>query len=188
MAKASYQEITQLLQALSRGRHQAAHQLMPLVYEELHRLAHRQLQKGRPGATLNTTGLVHEAYLKLVNGSKVTLNDRTHFFRLAAKAMRQILVDQARKKQRLKRGGDQQKQPLNEVDLVADDRIEEILALDQALSRLAELDPRQHQIVELRYFAGFTIQETGHALGLSPATIKREWNTARAWLLKNLQG
>ena len=182
MSTLPQKEITRLLADLSNGKLDTMHELMPVVYKELRQLAHRQLARAHPGETLNTTGLVHEAYLKLIGGSEITLNDRAHFFRLAAQAMRQIIVDHARAKQRAKRGGGQPDIRLDKVNLVADERVDEVLALDEALQGLAQLDPRQHQIVELRYFAGFTIPETGEALGISPATVKREWKAARAWL------
>jgi RNA polymerase sigma factor (TIGR02999 family) len=160
---------------------------LPLVYEELHRLAHHQRRRGGGRQTLNTTSLLHEAYLKLVNQPTPSWQNRSHFFRVAAKAIRQILVDYARKYKTLKRGGDYDAVTLDEGIFLPAHRVDEVIAVHEALERLDVLDSKQSEIVELRYFVGFTIPETAEALGISPATVKREWTAARAWLHSELK-
>ncbi len=189
MTGPSSHDVTILLDQARDGDPSAFDRLLPLVYDELHRLAHRQRNRQRASETLNTTALVHEAYEKLARqrdraGDEARLgwNDRAHFFRVAAKAMRQILVDHARARRAQKRGGDDVPIALDAVPLAAEERADEILALDEALTCLAGLDARQAEVVELRYFVGLTIEEAAEVLGLSPATVKREWTAARAWL------
>ncbi len=177
----SPQAVTQLLHRVHGGDRQALEDLLPLVYDELHALAHRQRRRGG-SPTLNTTALVHEAYLKMVRPEDARWEDRTHFFRVAATAMRQILVDYALRQRAAKRGGGARPLPLDEALFLPEGKAEEVIALDEALGRLAALDERQSRVVELRYFVGFTIPETAEALDLSPATVKREWTVARAWL------
>jgi RNA polymerase sigma-70 factor, ECF subfamily len=179
-------EITRLLAELSHGGRDALDQLLPLVYEELQRIAHRRLQNERSDHTLVTTDLVHEAYLKLVGLDHIEWKSRAQFFALAAQAMRRILVDYAVRRKAQKRGGERRKVSLDEVSLPIEQRADELLALDDALQRLAALDERHSRVVECRYFAGMSIEETAEALGVSPATVKRDWTLARAWLHREL--
>lgn len=177
-------DITELLREVAAGSSGAVDRLIPLVYQELRLLASGYLHGERPDHTLQTTGLVHEAYLKLVDQRRTTWKNRRHFFGIAAQAMRRILVDHARRRRSAKRDFGQ---PVVLDEDIAGARAEEdILGVDEALSRLAVLDERQARIVELRYFAGLTIDETAEALDISPATVKREWLSARAWLQREL--
>jgi RNA polymerase sigma factor (TIGR02999 family) len=172
--------ITELLAAWRAGDREAPNRLIPLVYEELRRLARRRL--GGPDQTLQTTALVHEAYLKLAAHSELAVQDRHHFFALAAKAMRQIVVDHARKRTAGKRGGGVRAVALDDLQIPVDDCADEMLALDEALERLSTLDETLSRIVELRYFAGLSVEETADALDCSPRTVKRGWRQARAFL------
>jgi RNA polymerase sigma-70 factor, ECF subfamily len=165
----------------------AAAQLVPLIYEELRRLATHRLRHERPGHTLQATALVHEVYLKLAGQSDARWQNRAQFFAVASQLMRRILVDYARTKQRIKRGGRQEQVSLDEVLLIAPDRTDELLAVHESLSRLEKLDPRQARIVELRYFGGLTMDETAEVLRVSPRTVTREWNIAKAWLYGELK-
>ena len=185
-------EVTQILNAIEQGNPQAAEQLLPLVYDELRKLAAQKLALERPGQTLEATALVHEAYLRLVrtpvrsdngadNGAE-QWNSRGHFFAAAAEAMRRILTDIAREKLSLKRGGDWIRRPLEEVTLSAGARPEELLALDDALERLTSLDPTAGQLVQLRYFAGLTVEQAAKSLNVAVPTAYRHWKFARAWL------
>jgi RNA polymerase sigma factor (TIGR02999 family) len=180
-------DVTQLLAALQNGRSDAASQLIPLVYEELHRLARQQMRRERPDHTLQATALLHEAYLRLVNQPERTWQNRTHFIAIAAQVMRRILVDHGRARRTAKRDGMLRRVALNEPLLITRDQPEELLALNDALERLAQLDARQSRVVELRYFGGLTVDETAAALGTSPRTVKREWRVARAWLHREVQ-
>lgn len=176
-------EITRMLQEWSGGDRDALDALLPLVYTELHRQASRYLRRERPDHTLQTTALIHEAYMKLVDQREVNWQNRTHFFGIAAQMMRRILVDYARQRHRAKRGGIAEDLPLEKAALVvSDERSIDLVALDEALTRLAEFDERQARIVELRYFSGLTIEETAEVLRISPATVKSDWNVAKAWL------
>ncbi len=176
-------EITRMLQEWSGGKQEALDALLPLVYEELHRQASRYLRRERAGHTLQTTALIHEAYLKLIDQREVNWQNRAHFFGIAAQAMRRILVDYARERHRAKRGGIGENLPLEEAALVvSEERRVDLVALDEALTRLAKFDERQARIVELRYFSGLSIEETAEVLGISPATVKSDWNVAKAWL------
>jgi RNA polymerase sigma factor (TIGR02999 family) len=176
-------EVTQILSAIEQGQTQAADQLLPLVYEELRKLAGQKLAHESPGQTLQATGLVHEAYLRLVQVDQAQhWNSRGHFFAAAAEAMRRILIERAREKLALKRGGDRKRIPLEEVDPAAGTPPEDLLALDEALSQLATLDPLAAQLVKLRYFAGLSIAQAAETLNLAPATAYRHWTFARAWL------
>jgi RNA polymerase sigma factor (TIGR02999 family) len=179
-------EVTRLLAALSGGQREALDTLLPLVYDELRRLAHRQRQQQRTYATLNTTALVHEAYVKLAGRGGASWEDRAHFYRIAARVMRDILVDYARRQRAAKRGGDRQPVSLSEFGDLPDVRAEEVLAVDEALRRLETLDPRQGRVVELRYFVGLSIPETAEVLGLSESSVKRDWTAARAWLYREM--
>ena len=176
-------EVTQLLADLRKGKPEAASKLMPLVYEELRRLARHYMWQERPDHTLQPTALVHEAYLRLVGQERVNWQSRAHFLGLAGQMMRRILVDYARAHQTDKRGGRQIEVSLEEeLEMFSPERSLELVALDEALIRLAELSPRQTQIVELRFFGGLTVEETAEVLGIAPKTVKRDWSAARAWL------
>ncbi len=179
-------EVTQLLIAWSNGDKAALNKLMPLIYDELRQLARHYMSRERPGHTLQTTALVNEAYVRLVNRQGVHWQNRAHFFAIAAQLMRSILVDHARSHAYAKRGGGAHKIALDDAMVVSQERAAEVVALDDALKRLAEIDPQQSRTVELRFFGGLTIEETAEVLGLSPATIKREWSTAKAWLYHEL--
>lgn len=182
-------EITEMLNACRGGDRQAMDKLIPLVYEELRRQAHRYLRHERPNHTLQTTALVHEAYLRLIEQREVEWQNRAHFFGLSANMMRRILVNYAVSQNRLKRGGKDENLPLEEAMCVAvEERDVDLLALDSALNELAALDERQARIVELRYFGDLTIEETAEVLNISPATVKRDWNMAKAWLRAELSG
>jgi RNA polymerase sigma factor (TIGR02999 family) len=179
-------EITALLAGVENGDAAAMNQLVPLVYEELRRLARRHMAGQRRGHTLQTADLVGEAYLKLVNVNGTGWKNRVHFFAVASRAMRSVLVDYARRRGYAKRGGNPVKVSLSEADQISEQKTAEVIAVDEALGRLASLDPRKAQIVELRYFSGLSIEETAQVLDLSSRTIKREWRWARAWLYREL--
>lgn len=178
--------VTQLLHDASNGSASALEALLPLLYQELHDLAHRQRMRQSGPATLNTTALLHEAYIKIARGD-LGFADRSHFFRVAAQAMRHILVDYARKNKAEKRGGGIHVATLEEGELSENTRPEELLALDEALEQLALLNPRQAEVVTMRYFGGFTIPEVAELLETSTATVWRDWATAQAWLQKYLK-
>ncbi|MEM0962731.1 MAG: ECF-type sigma factor [Bacteroidota bacterium] len=183
---ASASEITALLDAHSDGDAEALDQLLPLVYDELRRIAHRHLGRGRSSDTIHTTALVHEAYLKLANGSNGA-SDRTHFFAVASTAMRHVLVDYARRRSAQKRGGGAYATTLDEGHALAvDARVDDVLALDEALTRLALLDQRLARVVEMRFFGGMDVDEVARALGVSDRTVKRDWRKARAVLQAEL--
>ncbi len=181
-------EVTSLLNRLADGDQEAAAQLVPLVYQELHHLAARCLRHEGPRHTLQTTELLHEAYIKLTAQHSARWQNRAQFFAVASQLMRRILVDYARTQHRIKRGGEQEKVSLDAVLLVSPDRTEELIAVNESLSRLEKLDPRQGRIVELRYFGGLTVDEAAEVLGVSSKTVMREWNTAKAWLYGDLKG
>jgi RNA polymerase sigma factor (TIGR02999 family) len=180
------QEVTKLLADWSHGDQGALGKLTPLVYEELRRLAHRYMQGQRPDHTLQTTALVNEAYLRLADQKKPSFKNRSHFFAVAAKAMRQILVNQAKAAQRQKRGAGSAKIDLEEATLIAPQRPREILELDEALERLATLDSRKAQVVELSYFGGLKHEEIAEVLKISTITVRRDWVFAKAWLYAEL--
>ena len=182
MEALSQRQVTQLLLDWSAGDNEALNKLMPLVYQELKRMARYYMRRERAGHTLQTSALVNEAYIRLVDYKKMRWQDRAHFLAVAAQAMRRILVEHARGRTRAKRGGDARKVSLDEAATLADEKAADIVALDLALNSLAEFDPRKSQIVELRYFGGLNIEETAEVLGVSPATVKREWTTAKIWL------
>lgn len=181
-------EITESLLALRDGDRDAFNRLIPLVYERLRSMAHARLAGRGPGASLDTTALVHEAYLKLVDQDRVEWRDRSHFFAVAATAMRQIIVDRARRRGAHKRGGGVRPALLDGADPGVDPRAEEILALDQALAQLGALSERLVKMVELRFFAGLSIEETAEVLGLDSRTVNRDWRAARALLYRALSG
>ena len=181
-------DVTELLISLRGGDRQALDELVPLVYEELRRIARGKLRLERQGHTLNTTALVNEAYLKLVQVERVESQSRAHFLAIAAQAMRNILVSHARRKRRIKRGGGAPHIPLSEVGDLPAAEVGRILDLDDALSQLAALNPRHARIVECRFFGGMTIEETATVLGISTATAKRDWTVLRGWLQRELDG
>ena len=178
-------DVTQLLAAANRGDQLAAAELLPLVYEELRQLATAKMASEKPGHSLDATALVHEAYLKLVGDRG--FNDRQHFFRVAAEAMRQVLVDRARRRLRVRHGGDRQRVGLSDVASFAETPPDDVLALDEALTRFTEVDPQKAELVKLRYFAGLTEQDAADALGISRATASRYWTFARAWLIQAME-
>ena len=177
---------TDLLIRASSGDQGAMAGIFPHIYEELRRLAHRQLQRENVGLTLNTTGLVHEAYIRLIDQTRVQWSGRAHFMAIAATAMRRILIDSARQHRSEKRGGKLARVPLESIHLASEDRAELLLALDEALDGLKLLDPRQAQVVECRFFGGMTEEETAEALGLGLRTVKRDWAKARSWLYQEI--
>jgi RNA polymerase sigma factor (TIGR02999 family) len=180
-------EITELILESRGGSSEALDRLFPLVYEEMRRMAHRALQRERASHTLNTTALVHEAYLRLVDQERAGWNDRAHFLAIAATAMRRILVDYARRQKRLKRGGERRPVTLDEAMLVADQRADTLLALDEALASLGAMNERLSRVVECRFFAGLTTEETAAALQVTTRTVERDWQKARAWLYLRLE-
>lgn len=179
-------EITRLLIAWNRGDTNARDELAPLIYDELRRLARGYLRHERPGHTLQPTALVHEAFLRLIDQSQVNWQNRAHFFGAAARLMRQILINHAEARRAAKRGGAAERVPLDGVDRFAAAPEIDLAALDEALRRLERLDPQQGRIVELRYFGGLTVEEIAEVIGVSPATVKRDWSLARAWLRREL--
>ncbi len=182
------QHLTRILREIGAGRAKASDELLPLVYDELRFLARQRLREERVNHTLNATALVHEAYLRLAGGDAVAWENRAHFFGAAARAMRRVLIDHARRRGRAKRGGEQRQIPLSVVDLMTDPVRDDVLAIDQAVEKLAARDPRMAEIVQLRFYAGLSVEETASALGLSDRTVRREWNLARAWLTRELEG
>lgn len=186
----SSQDVTQRLLDWSKGDRSALDDLLPLVYGELRRLANHHLRRERPGHTLQPTALVHEAYMRLINQAEVNWQNRAHFFGVAANLMRQILIQHARAVQAAKRGGDAHKLSLEELPGISDGLAGkpdlDLIALDDALNQLAAIAPQQGRVVELRYFGGLSIDETAEVLGISPATVKREWTMAKAWLHREL--
>ncbi len=217
LRKTSMNEITQLLHAMDEGNHQASEELMAIVYDELHQLALSKLARESPGHTLQPTALVHEAYMRLLPPARETPDEsaatreqshstkcdgkddstdshqrpnwqsRAHFFGAAAEAMRRVLIDSARKKQRVKRGGDRSRVDLGEAELAIQDESVDLLELDEALSKLESADPEKAQIVKLRYFAGLSLEETAAALNVSVSTVHRKWRFARAWLKRQIE-
>jgi RNA polymerase sigma factor (TIGR02999 family) len=186
--EASSHEVTQLLQAWSAGEQGALDKLVPVVYQELRRLAKRYMAQERPGHTLQTTALVNEAYLRLVDVKQVNWQNRAHFFGVSAQLMRRILVDLARSRRSLKRGGDALQVSLDEALLVSRERGADLVALDDALKTLAAMDPRRGRVVELRFFGGLSVEETAEILKVSPETAMHDWKLAKAWLLRELGG
>jgi RNA polymerase sigma factor (TIGR02999 family) len=162
--------------------------LMPAVYDELHRQAARYLRREKPGHTLQTTALIHEAYVRLVDQHNVQWQNRAHFFGVAAQMMRRILVDHARTKKRAKRGGSDIRISLNDATVAVKGQDLDVVEVDEALTRLAKIDEQQSRVVELRFFSGLTVEETAEVMGISPATVKREWSMAKAWLHRELSG
>ncbi len=184
----SSEEITQLLVQWGDGDQASLDKLMPLVYGELRQIAKRYMSRQDPGHTLQTTALIHEAFLKLVNQSEKQWQNRAHFFGVAAQAMRAILVDYARSRQYAKRGGGARTVALDEAATVSEERAAELVALDEALEALAQIDPRKSRIVEMRYFGGLSAEETAEVLKVSPNTVLRDWRLAKTWLRRELSG
>ena len=180
--ESSSNKLTQLLLDWSNGNRAALEELTPLVHEELHRLAHHYMRRERADHTLQTTALVNEAFLRLIDQQHVQCQNRTDFFAIAAQLMRHILVDHARSRQSLKRGGGARRVSLDEAMILCQERTEDLLALNDALERLAAIDPRKSKVVELRFFGGLSVEETATALKLSAVTVMRDWNLAKAWL------
>ncbi len=186
MAAPPLQDVTQLLRAWSNGEQEALDRLIPLVYNELHRLAHRYMGRERSAHTLQSTALVHEAYERLINLKDVNWKNRAHFFAVSAQVMRRILVDYARSRRYSKRGGEWRQVPLNEAVAVFRDHRTDIVALDDALQALAGIDPRKNRVVEMRFFGGLSIKETAEVLNVSEETVLRDWRLAKVWLLREL--
>jgi RNA polymerase sigma factor (TIGR02999 family) len=180
------ENVTQLLLGWSNGDKEALDQLMPIVYDELRRQAARYLRRERAGHTLQTTALINEAYIRLVDQKRVHWQNRAHFFGIAAQMMRRILVDHARTKKRAKRGGSDVRVSLADATLVSKSRDLDIVALDEALERLGKVDEQQARVVELRFFSGLTVEETAEVLSISAATVKRDWSMAKAWLHREI--
>jgi RNA polymerase sigma factor (TIGR02999 family) len=186
MSETSTQQVTRLLRDWSNGDQSALDRLTPLVYGELRRLAGRYLRKERPDHTLQSTALVHEAFIRLVDQRDVKWQNRAHFFGVAAQMIRRILVDHARGRHASKRGSGAPKLSLDEALATPERKDLDLIALDDALNSLAKIDPQQARIVELRFFTGLTVEETAEVLGISPATVKRDWVTAKAWLYRDI--
>jgi RNA polymerase sigma-70 factor, ECF subfamily len=180
-------DVTGLLLAWRDGDNAALERLIPLVYRELRTLAHARMRREHPGLTLQTTALVHEAYVRLVEARHVSWQNRSHFYALCAQAMRRIVVDAARTRHSLKRGGRAEHVPLDEARVASPARDDDVLALDEALTDLAKADSRKSRVVELRYFGGLSVEETAEVLRVSPQTVMREWKMARLWLVKALR-
>lgn len=186
MAQPETHEVTRLLQAWGQGDDAALQQIIPIVYRELRKIAHRYMAGERQGHTLQTTALVNEAYLKLVDSRQVNWQNRAHFFAISAQSMRRILVDFARSRGYQKRGGGAQPVSLDEACIAVQERGRNVLALDDALKALAEVDPRKSKVVELRFFGGLSLEETAEVLKVSPDTVLRDWRMAKAWLGREL--
>ena len=180
-------QTTQILTDLANGDRSAADRLMPLVYDELHALAERYMRRERPGHTLQPTALTHEAYFRLIDQSRVDWKSRAHFFGVAAEMIRRILVDHARKRAAAKRGGGAGKVEASEAADPSQESPVDLLALDEALQELRQLNERQSEVVDLRFFGGLSVEETAHVLGVSPRTVKGDWHVARAWLRNHME-
>jgi RNA polymerase sigma-70 factor (ECF subfamily) len=179
--------VSTLLRAWSNGDQSALEKLTPIVYDELHRLAHSYMLRERSGHSLETTALVNEAYIRLVDYKRMQWQNRAHFFAISAQLMRRILVDHARR-HNLKRGGNLQHVPLEEIAVVDSERGADLVALDDAMTALARLDARKVQVVEMRFFGGLSVEETAEVLNISPVTVMRDWSTAKAWLYREMSG
>lgn len=180
-------DVTRILNAIEQGETKATDNLLPLLYEELRSIAAQKLAQERPGHTLQATALVHEAYVRLIGSTSQNWQNRGHFFSAAAEAMRRILIDNARRKRRVKRGGDHHRIELNEATMADQSRSEDLLALDEALTRLDEHDSTAAELVKLRYFSGLTLEEIAQVQGLSRSTVTKNWTYARAWLHRELR-
>jgi RNA polymerase sigma factor (TIGR02999 family) len=182
------ENITELLASYGRGNKESLDQLMPIVYDELRRQAARYLRREQAGHTLQTTALIHEAYVRLVDQRNMQWQNRAHFFGIAAQMMRRILVDHARSKKRVKRGGSELRVSLDDANVAAKGQDLDVVALDEALDRLAQIDEQQSRVVELRFFSGLSVEETAEVMGISKSTVKRDWSMAKAWLHRELSG
>ena len=180
--------LTGLLLEWSEGDKAALDRLIPLVYDELRRIAHRYVRHERDGHTLQTSALVNEAYIRFASQHSVECKDRTHFFAVTAQVMRHILIDQARRRRYVKHGGEVNQIPINEVALMSTQRATELISLDEALHELAKLDERKSRVVELRYFGGLSLEETAEVLSISLMTVRRDWRAAKAWLFRRMNG
>ncbi len=188
MSEKPPQDVTQMLEAINQGNTNAANELLPLVYDGLRALARRAFAKERPGHTLQPTALVHEAYIRLVRGREVKWENRVHFFRTAAKVMRRILIDTARRKATEKHAG-AKAVPISEIEGLAENsRPDDLLVLDECLERLERIDHRMAEVVQLRYFAGLSVEDTASALGVTSRTVRRDWVAAKAWLFREVTG
>jgi RNA polymerase sigma factor (TIGR02999 family) len=181
-------DLTGLLHDWREGDKTALDRLTPIVYDELRRMAHRYIQRERNGHTLQTTALVNEAYLRLAGQQKVDWQNRAHFFAVTAQVMRHILIDHARRRRYAKHGGEMQQVSLDEANVMSHERADELIALDEALDELEQLDPRKSRVVELRYFGGLSLEETAEVLEVSLMTVRRDWRAAKAWLYKAVNG
>jgi RNA polymerase sigma factor (TIGR02999 family) len=186
VSQSGQDDVTRILEAAGQGDPHAAQKLLPMVYEQLRKAAQKQMAGERPDHTLQATALVHEAYLRLVGSHQTAWENRAHFYVAAAEAMRRILIEHARKRGRIKRGGDHERAPLSAAYLIQEARPEEIMSVDAAIRRLEGRDSRMARIVRLRFFAGLSVEETAEALGVSDRTVRREWALARAWLHREL--
>lgn len=186
MALTSTENLTELLRDWRQGDRTALDRLTPMVYDEIRRIAHRYMDRERQGHTLQTTALINEAYLRLLGQRQVDWNSRTHFYAVVAQVMRHVLIDHARSRLYLKRGGEAQRVPFDEATLMSTERATELMALDEALTTLAELDARKARVIELRYFGGFSLEETAAVLGVSVMTVRRDWRAAKAWLFQQV--
>jgi len=184
----SISDVTRILNAIEGGDPTASEELLPLVYDELRLLAAQKMAQERPGQTLQATALVHEAYLRLAGAADGTWNSRGHFFAAAAEAMRRILIENARSKQKLKRGGDRHRIGLSDADIATEKDIDDLLALDEALTKLAQEDPTKAELVKLRYFGGLTLEQASHVLKISRSTASRYWSYVQAWLFHEING
>lgn len=184
----SPQNVTKMLRDWRNGDQEALEKLIPVVYDELRRQAAGYLRRERTGHTLQTTALIHEAYLRLINQQNIEWQNRAHFYAIAARLMRQILVDHARNRQAAKRGGSDIRVPLEEAVAISSGENVDLVALDEALTRLAKIDSQQSRIVELRYFSGLSVEETAEVVGVSSRTVRRDWNVAKAWLRQQIGG
>jgi RNA polymerase sigma factor (TIGR02999 family) len=182
------ENLTELLRDWRHGDRAALDRLTPLVYEEIRRIAHRYMDRERQGHTLQTTALVNEAYLRLLGQQQILWNSRTHFFAVVAQVMRHVLIDHARSRLYLKRGGEAQRVSLDEVNVMSAERASELVALDEALAALQQLDERKARVIELRYFGGFSLEETAAVLDVSVMTVRRDWRAAKAWLYQQVAG
>ena len=180
-------DVTQLLNAIEHGDAQAAEQLLPVVYDELRKLAAAKMAKEQPGQTLQATALVHEAWIRLAGGQQQRWDSRRHFFSAAAEAMRRILVEKARRRQRIRHGGGLERVNVDDIEVALPSREDQLIAMDEALVKLELDDPQKAEVVKLRYFVGMTSVETAETLGLSVATVERYWSFAKAWLFKEIQ-
>jgi RNA polymerase sigma factor (TIGR02999 family) len=188
MVSSTAENLTELLHDWHRGNRDALDRLTPVIYDEIRRIAHRYMDRERDDHTLQTTALINEAYLRLLGQPQVEWNNRAHFFAVVAQVMRHVLIDHARSRLFQKRGGDAQRLSIDEATLMTSERASELIALDEALTSLASLDARKARVVELRYFGGFSLEETAVILDLSVMTVRRDWQAAKAWLYRQVTG